>query len=164
LSAEPPCPSDPPPPSDSPAAPVMVVTAAVVERDGRFLMTRRFTGTHLAGYWEFPGGKCHVGEGLRECLRRELREELDVEALVGEEILTTEHQYPDRKIRLHFYRCELAGEPKPALGQELRWVLRRDLNDLELPPADEALVRLLKGVGANFPKSGQSDDKSTRGH
>jgi mutator protein MutT len=70
---------------------IIVVTAAVIERDGRFLVTRRQQGVHLEGYWEFPGGKCEAGEPLDACLVRELREELDVEAHVGEEVLATTH-------------------------------------------------------------------------
>jgi len=62
----------------------IVVTAAVIERDDAFLITRRQSGVHLEGYWEFPGGKCEAGESLADCLRRELREELDADAAVGE--------------------------------------------------------------------------------
>ena len=73
---------------------MIVVLAAVIERDGRFLVTRRPANTHLAGYWEFPGGKCEPGEAHDACLDRELREELGVGARVGREMLTTEHAYP----------------------------------------------------------------------
>ena len=90
----------------------IVVTAAVIDRDGRFLVTRRQQGVHLEGYWEFPGGKCDAGEPLDACLARELREELDVEAHVGEEMFVTTHAYADRSVELHFFRCELRGEPR----------------------------------------------------
>ena len=63
---------------------VVEVVAAVVERDGRYLITRRLEGTHLAGLWEFPGGKILPGEKPEDALRRELQEELGVEAEVGE--------------------------------------------------------------------------------
>jgi mutator protein MutT len=121
----------------------IVVTAAVVEHDGRFLITRRPVGVHLEGCWEFPGGKCDAGETLRGCLARELREELDVDARIGAEIFTTTHTYTDRAVELHFFRCELHGEPRPQLGQELRWVRREELAALEFPPADAELIRLL---------------------
>jgi 8-oxo-dGTP diphosphatase len=121
----------------------IVVTAAVVDRDGRFLVTRRQQGVHLEGYWEFPGGKCDAGESLEACLARELREELDVEARVGKEIFTTTHAYPDRRVELHFLRCELHGEPQPQLGQDMRWVGRDELAALEFPPADAELIRRL---------------------
>jgi len=122
----------------------IVVTAAVIDRDGRLLVTRRQKGVHLEGYWEFPGGKCDAGESLEACLARELREELDVEARVGEEVFATTHAYPDRRVELHFLRCELHGEPRPQLGQEMRWVGREELAALEFPPADAELIQLLK--------------------
>jgi 8-oxo-dGTP diphosphatase len=122
----------------------VVVTAAVVTRDGRFLVTRRHKGVHLEGYWEFPGGKCDAGESLEACLAREIREELAVEADVGGEIFTTTHDYSDRRVELHFLRCDLRGEPQPQLGQEMRWVGRDELPTLEFPPADAELIRLLQ--------------------
>lgn len=132
-------------PSDLPPRRHILVTAAVIERDGSFLLARRLAGTHLEGHWEFPGGKCHERETLPECLRRELREELDADCEVGPEILATVHAYPDRTVELRFFRCTLAGEPRPALGQELRWVPRGELADLQLPPADDELVRRILG-------------------
>jgi len=115
----------------------IVVTAAVIERDGRFLVTRRPKGVHLEGYWEFPGGKCDAGESLAACLARELREELDVDARIGVEVFTTAHPYPERRVELHFFQCELQGEPRPLVGQEMRWVPRAELAALEFPPADK---------------------------
>jgi 8-oxo-dGTP diphosphatase len=122
----------------------IVVTAAVVELDDAFLVTRRQKGTHLEGYWEFPGGKCDAGESLAACLARELREELDVDARVGDEVFTTTHAYPERSVELHFFRCELYGEPRPQIGQEMRWVRREELAALEFPPADAELIEILK--------------------
>jgi 8-oxo-dGTP diphosphatase len=124
----------------------IVVTAAVVERDGAFLLTRRLDGTHLAGHWEFPGGKRHEGETLEECLAREIREELDADIEVGTEILASVHDYPDRTIELRFFRCALKSDPKPTMGQQMRWVALRDLPSIQLPPADDELVRLLTGA------------------
>ena len=124
----------------------IVVTAAVIEIDGRFLVTRRQKGVHLEGFWEFPGGKCDAGESLAVCLARELLEELDVDARIGEEVFTTTHTYPERSVELHFFRCELLGEPRPQLGQEMRWVRREELAALEFPPADAELIRLLMQV------------------
>ncbi len=121
------------------------MTAAVVEREGAFLLTRRLDGTHLAGHWEFPGGKVHAGETLQESLAREIREELDAEIAVGDEILATVHDYPERSIELRFFRCTLRSEPKPVLGQEMRWVPLGELASIQLPPADDELVRRLVG-------------------
>ena len=124
-------------------APHVIVTAAVIEEDGRYLVTRRLRGVHLEGRWEFPGGKCDPGESLHGCLRRELLEELGVDARVDGEIFTITHRYPDRIIELHFFTCRLAGIPAPLLGQEMRWVARGDLRALEFPAADEKLIELL---------------------
>lgn len=121
----------------------IIVTAAVVERAGKFLVTRRQKGVHLEGYWEFPGGKCDDGEPLRACLARELREELAVESLIGDEVFTTTHVYPERTVELHFFRCDLHGEPAPQLGQEMRWVPRDGLRALNFPPADAELIDAL---------------------
>ena len=121
----------------------IVVTAAVIEIDGRYLVTRRHKGVHLEGFWEFPGGKCDRDEALKGCLSRELLEELDVASRVGEELFATTHAYPDRLIELHFFRCELLGEPRPVLGQEMQWVRREDLATLEFPPADAELIKML---------------------
>jgi 8-oxo-dGTP diphosphatase len=119
------------------------VAAAVVERDGRVLLTRRLAGTHLAGTWEFPGGKCEPGETLDACLRRELLEELGVESSVGGEICSVTHAYPDRRVTLHFFRCTIAEEPVARLGQQMEWVPAARLRDYELPPADAELIARL---------------------
>jgi mutator protein MutT len=123
--------------------PHIVVTAAVIERSGTFLLTRRLRGTHLEGSWEFPGGKCEHGETLAGCLEREIREELAADLRVGREILAVTHPYPERVVELHFFACELVGEPRPMIGQEMRWVPRGALKSLELPPADAELIEIL---------------------
>ena len=123
----------------------IVVAAAVVERDSRYLVTRRLRGTHLEGFWEFPGGKCETGETHVECLVREIREELGCAVRVGEKLLSVAHDYPERTVELHFFRCELGADPRPLLGQEIRWISRVELRELAFPPADVELIRLLAG-------------------
>ena len=125
------------------------MTAAVIERDGAFLLTRRLDGTHLAGHWEFPGGKLHEGETLEQCLAREIREELGAEIEVGREMLSTSHDYPERSVELHFFRCELKSEPTPMMGQGMRWTALSDLSSVQLPPADGELVRMLTRTNGN---------------
>lgn len=129
-----------------PDRPRLIVTAAVVERGGRFLITRRLRGVHLEGCWEFPGGKCEEGESHAACLEREIAEELGTGVRVGPRIFTIEHAYPERIVELHFFACELTGEPTPLLGQEMQWVPRARLHSLEFPPADEKLLELLCGT------------------
>ena len=127
----------------------MIVVAAVIEANERFLVTRRQAGVHLAGMWEFPGGKIDPGEPHAAALRRELREELDVEVDVGERVYHTVHAYDERTVELHFYRCGLRGEPRPLLGQQMRWVPRSELASLGFPPADAELIAMLtKSAGS----------------
>lgn len=121
----------------------IVVVAAVIERDGRFLLTLRPDGTHLAGHWEFPGGKCEPHESHSDALRRELHEELDILAEVGGLMHEVTHVYPERTVALHFYACCFAGEPTPMIGQQMRWVPRDELDTLPFPDADADLIRLL---------------------
>ena len=128
--------------ADRHAAPIVVI-AAIVERDGQFLLTRRLKGTHLADLWEFPGGKCEPGETHEACLKRELLEELGTRSEIGDEILVTEHAYPERTVRLHFRQCQLRDEPRPLLGQAMRWATRDELASIDFPAADRALIDLL---------------------
>ena len=131
------------PPSRSPDSGPIDVVAAIVERNGTFLVTLRPEGTHLSGHWEFPGGKVHHSETHAEALRRELFEELDCVAHVGALVHQVTHAYPEKTVRLFFYRCTVAGEPKPMMGQEMRWVGRAELTRLPFPDADRDLIALL---------------------
>jgi 8-oxo-dGTP diphosphatase len=118
----------------------IVVVAAVVERDGCFLVTRRRPGTHLEGCWEFPGGKTRRDETLEQALRREILEELNADVINPREIFETSHVYPEQTVELHFFRCSLGGVLRPVLGQEVRWVAPADLATLQFPPADAELI------------------------
>lgn len=124
------------------------VVAAIIERDDCFLLTLRQAGTHLAGHWEFPGGKCDAGETHAEALARELREELDLEATVGALVHAVTHTYPERTVALSFYRCTCVGTPRAALGQQMRWVPRAELSALPFPEADAELVRQLASASS----------------
>jgi 8-oxo-dGTP diphosphatase len=121
----------------------IVVVAAVIERDGRFLVTRRPAGVHLAGMWEFPGGKIDPHETHIDALHREFREELDADIAVEDLVLATTHAYPDTTVTLYFYGARLLSDARPMLGQEMRWVDRHELRMLGFPPADEELIRVL---------------------
>lgn len=121
----------------------IVVVAAVIEDGGRFLVTRRPAGVHLEGLWEFPGGKVADGETHESALRREIREELGADIVVGALELHTTHAYDDRTVVLYFYRATLVGRPIPVLGQEMRWVARAKLPTLGFPPADAELIARL---------------------
>lgn len=121
----------------------ILVVAAVIQQEDRFLVTRRQDGVHLAGFWEFPGGKVVDGESHDAALRRELQEELDVQIVVNDLLLETSHQYPERVVQLFFYHCDLLGTPRPMIGQEMAWVERSELSSLSFPPADDELIQRL---------------------
>ena len=125
-------------------AETIVVVAAVVEENDAFLVTRRPAGVHLAGLWEFPGGKIDPIESHADALRREMREELDTDVDVAELLFETTHVYPERTVALFFYRCFLKQRPRPLLGQEMQWIKRSQLGSLDFPPADDALIERLQ--------------------
>jgi len=119
------------------------VVAAVVERGGRYLITRRLEGTHLAGFWEFPGGKVSLAERPEAALRRELKEELGVDATVGDLVEAVTWTYPEKTVRILFFSCALDGEPRPQEGQEMRWAEGSALSTYAFPEADHQLVERL---------------------
>ena len=122
------------------------VVAGVIERDGRILITWRRPDAHLAGLWEFPGGKPLPGEPHEQALRRELREELDLHVTIGEPLDVVEWRYPDKHVRLFFFRCSARDEPTPLEAQEIAWVSPAELARYEFPPADATLIeRLSRG-------------------
>jgi len=125
----------------------IIVAAAVIIRDGRVLLTRRGEGQHLAGMWEFPGGKLEAGESPEEALLRECQEECGIEVEVAEILEVTHHRYPEKEVLLLFYRCELrAGEVRHLQVADHAWVAPRDLDDYPLPPADERVVARIRAL------------------
>ena len=125
--------------------PIEVAAALIRDEQGRYLIARRRVGTHLAGLWEFPGGKREVGESLQACLIRELREELAAEFAVDECFETVQWHYPEKSVVLHFFRCRLrTGTIEPREGQALAWVLPGHLERYDFPPADQALLAKLR--------------------
>ena len=126
--------------------PLVIEVAAALIRDsaGRYLITQRRRGSHLAGLWEFPGGKLEVGESPDVALRRELHEELGAGFSVGKLVETVRWEYPDRTVVLHFYDCRVeSGSVEPREGQAMAWVEPRELAGYEFPPADRALIERL---------------------
>ncbi|MBL9128551.1 MAG: (deoxy)nucleoside triphosphate pyrophosphohydrolase [Verrucomicrobiales bacterium] len=129
--------------------PWVEVAAGLVFREGRLLVTQRSAGTHLAGLWEFPGGKREPGETWEACLRRELLEELGVEVEVGELFDEVRHSYPTKSVYLRFYRCVLrSGEPRPVGCAAVAWTDRTGLRGFAFPEADERLLHRL-GEGSS---------------
>lgn len=122
-----------------------VVVAAVIERGGRVLVSQRGPHGGQPNRWEFPGGKREPGEEDRAALARELREELGIEATVGERLWTASAG----PLELRFYRCPWPSgqRPRPLQVAQFRWVRREQLNDYEFPPADAGLIAFLTGEG-----------------
>ena len=118
------------------------MVAAVIEEADSFLVARRQKGVHLEGLWEFPGGKIGADESHAAGLRREIGEELGADVEVQDLILETTYAY-EHTLTLYFYQCRLIGEARPLLGQEIRWVNRKELPALQFPPADAELIRRL---------------------
>lgn len=120
------------------------VAAGLVFDGGRLLITQRPPGGHLAGLWEFPGGKLESGESWEQALQRELREELGIEVAVGREFCRVQHAYPERVVRLRFFVCRIAsGTPMPIGCSAVAWVGPDGLGQFEFPEADRQLLEQL---------------------
>lgn len=115
---------------------------AVVCRGGRVLIGRRRAGVPLAGLWEFPGGKVRAGESPGDAAARECLEETGLAARIGDLYLVSEHEYPEGRVRIHFFAAELIDPPHPP-AEPFRWVPIAELAAYPMPPANAALVRLL---------------------
>ncbi len=117
------------------------VTAALLKRDGHWLITQRLAGSHLAGLWEFPGGKQNEGESLEECLVREIEEETGLRVVVGEKKRDVVHHYTDQSVHLHFFSCRpIEGDPRPIGCADIAWIRPEEFADYAFPPADEPVV------------------------
>ena len=125
-------------------APIQVA-AGLVLHNGQYLIAKRPAGSHLGGFWEFPGGKREPGESLEDCLHRELREELGIEITAPVRFRTVQHRYRDKTVELHFYRCSLKrGEPRAMGCEDLHWVSVEELRRYDFPPADRPVLEGLE--------------------
>lgn len=132
-----------PPPAHSNG--VVEVAAGIVVDGGRILATRRVKGKHLEGMWEFPGGKVEPGESPQMGVIREIREEVDLEVVVENLLGTVDHTYPDRKVRIHFFKCRvLQGKAKPNACGELRWITKDEIDRITFPPANAPILPRVK--------------------
>lgn len=124
---------------------IHVVAGVLRDHEGRVLVTERTAGRHLAGLWEFPGGKCEPGETPLEALRRELREEIGVDVESARPLIQVPHRYPEKEIRLDVWDIDAySGSPHPHEEQALRWVRIDELAHLAMPPADRPVVAALR--------------------
>jgi mutator protein MutT len=124
--------------------PHLQVTAGLIWRDGKVLIARRPRGRHLAGFWEFPGGKQEENETLQGCLEREIKEELGIEIRADKKLLSVRHHYETTCITLHVFQCsDLKGRPTAQEGQEAKWVRPEDLPSYKFSPPDLKVVDML---------------------
>lgn len=122
------------------------VGIGLVGRGGRYLIRVRPEGSAMAGWWEFPGGKCEPGESPGAATARECREEIGVGVSVGELVRRVVHRYPHGLVELNYYRCSIRNaDGEPAAGSGFVWVPARDLPGYRFPGANEAVVALLAG-------------------
>ena len=126
---------------------IRVVAGALFDSQGRVLIAQRPAGKHMAGRWEFPGGKIDTDESELDALRRELLEELGVRLDAAQRLLELSHDYPERRVQLSMWRVTAyRGEPRTLDGQALKWVHPADLSDEDLLEADRPIVQALQQI------------------
>ena len=123
------------------------VAAAVIEKDGQYLITQRRDGAVLPLLWEFPGGKVELGETDQNALQRELRERLDVDIEVIRKLGETHHAYEGYWVVMAMYECRLLGaELRAKRVRDFRWVNSRSLDQYAFPAADQTTIEKLLGL------------------
>lgn len=124
---------------------VHVVAGVLRDAHGRVLLAQRPTGKHLAGLWEFPGGKVEPGEQRYAALQRELHEEIGVVVNAARPLISVRHHYPDKSVWLDVWDVEqFAGEPRGRENQPLQWLAADQLSSVSMPDADVPIVRALR--------------------
>ncbi len=125
--------------------------AAVIEQDGKFLITKRLETSPMGHCWEFPGGKIERGETVEACIVRECLEEIDVTVAPVRRLQEVDYDYPHGLIHLHFVFCRIvSGVPRPVQCRETRWIGPHQFPEFEFPPADVGVIEELLH-GANSP-------------
>jgi len=145
----------------SPSRSIHVVAAVITDARGRILLNRRTGDSDMAGLWEFPGGKREPGETSEQALIRELREELGIEAEVGEWLMDVPQLYPDKRLRLEVRRVQhWKGTARGREGQAITWVTPDKLSRYSMPPADLPVVAALRQPCHYLvtPEPGENED------
>ena len=119
--------------------------AVITDEQGNVLIDRRKQEGLLGGLWEFPGGKIEPGEAVEDCVRREIKEELDIEIEVGDRLITIEHAYTHFKVTLNVFNCtHISGEPKPLECDEIKWVTLDEIDEYPFPKANSQIIAALR--------------------
>jgi 8-oxo-dGTP diphosphatase len=119
--------------------------AVIWNQAGQISIDKRKAGGAMGGLWEFPGGKIEAGETVAECIFREIREELGIEIVVGEHLISIDHTYPTFQLTLIVHHCQhISGIPQPIESDEVRWVNVNDLENYEFPAANVEIIQAIK--------------------
>ena len=122
--------------------------AVINNKQGKILIDRRKETGEMGGLWEFPGGKIEVGETIEECIKREVKEELDIEIIVGDRLTTITHAYKTINVTLYVHDCQhLSGTPQPLECEEIHWVEPAQMNQYQFPQANTQIVKLIQQRG-----------------
>ena len=133
---------------------IVEAAAAVIQQNGKFLITKRLETSPMGHCWEFPGGKIETGETVEECIVRECREEIDVLVQPVKRLRDEWYDYPHGLIHLQFVLCKIvSGEPRPVECREIRWIHPEEFKDFEFPPADVSVIEdLTRGMRQDLAK------------
>ena len=122
--------------------------AIITNQNGKILIDRRKAEGEMGGFWEFPGGKIEVDETVEACIKREIKEELDIVIDVGDRLTSITHTYKTFKVTLYVHDCQhLSGEPKPLESTEIHWVEPSHMHQYKFPQANLKIINLLQQRG-----------------
>lgn len=123
------------------------VGIACIWRDGKYLIQARPTGKSFAGSWEFPGGKREIGESFRDCVKREIQEEVGLNVSVRPHFYEELHDFERTELLLRFHRCQIqAGEPKPLEAQQIKWVSPQEFGEIDFLKTNHKALEKLKNM------------------
>lgn len=121
--------------------PVHIGVAVIWNEKQEILIDQRLADDAFGGFWEFPGGKLEPDETIEECIKREIKEELDIEIQVREKLVNIDHSYSHVRVILHVYNCDfVSGTPAPIECSQIRWVNVHNLDQYQFPPANTRII------------------------
>ena len=125
--------------------PKKLIGVAVITNDrGEILIDRRLKDGEMGGLWEFPGGKEELDETIEECIKREIKEELDLDIVVGKHLISVDYTYPKTCVSLIVHHCHhQEGEPRPLASQEICWVSLEEIDKFKFPEANQQIIQAL---------------------